>query len=79
MAAEAVCHDILDTAESLGHQPDLGVRPRFSAPRFVGIRFLPCQEYPNHLLFLPRAVSGGRNSPNPPRREKPSTSVRVTS
>jgi hypothetical protein len=51
MAAEAVCHDILDTAESLGHQPDLGVRPRFSAPRFVGIRFLPCQEYPNHLLF----------------------------
>jgi DNA mismatch repair protein MutS len=51
MAAEAVRHDILDTAESLAHQPDLGVRPRFSAPRFAGIRFLPSQQYPNYLLF----------------------------
>lgn len=72
MAAEAVCHDILDTAESLGHQPDLGVRPRFSAPRFVGIRFLPCQGYPNHLLFyrelsdeveILRILHGARNLP----------------
>jgi toxin ParE1/3/4 len=72
MAAEAVRHDILDTAESLAHQPDLGVRPRFSAPRFAGIRFLPSQQYPNYLLFyrelsdeveILRVLHGARNLP----------------
>ena len=51
MAEEAVRQDVLNTAESLGDQSDLGVRPRFSAPRFIGIRFLPSQQYPNYLLF----------------------------
>ena len=72
MAAEAVRHDILDTAESLAHQPDLGVRPRFSAPRFAGIRFLPSQQDPNYLLFyreqtdeveILRVLHGARNLP----------------
>ena len=35
VAAEAVRRDILDTAESLADQPGLGIRPRFSAPRFA--------------------------------------------
>ena len=51
MAEEALRQDILNTAASLGDQSDLGVRPRFSAPRFIGIRFLPSQQYPNYLLF----------------------------
>jgi len=72
MAAEAVRHDILDTAESLGDQPDLGVRPRFSAARFAGIRFLPSQQYPNYLLFyrelsdeveILRVLHGARDLP----------------
>lgn len=72
MAAEAVRDDILETAESLGHQPDLGVRPRFSAARFIGIRFLPSKQYPNCLLFyrelsdeveILRVLHGARNLP----------------
>ncbi len=72
VAAEDVRQDILDTAASLGELPDLGVRPRFSAPRFAGIRFLPSQQYPTYLLFyreLPEAVEvlrilhGARNLP----------------
>ena len=72
VAAENVRHDILDTAESLGHQPGLGIRPRFSAPRFAGIRFLPSSQYPTYLLFyrelsqeveVLRILHGGRNLP----------------
>lgn len=72
VAAEKVRQDILDTAESLGHQPDLGVRPRFSVPRFKGIRFLPAAQYPMYLLFyreldteveVLRVLHGARNLP----------------
>jgi len=71
-AAEAVREDILNTAESLGIQPALGIRPRFSAPRFVGIRFLPSDRYPTYLLFyrelaeeveILRILHGARNLP----------------
>jgi plasmid stabilization system protein ParE len=44
VAAEAMSWNILDTAESLAHQPGLGIRPRFSAVRFAGIRFLPANQ-----------------------------------
>ena len=73
MAAQNVRHDILDTAESLGHQPGLGIRPRFSAPRFAGIRFLPASQYPAYLLFyrelsqeveVLRILHGSRNLPS---------------
>lgn len=72
VAASNVRNDILDTAESLGHHPGLGIRPRFSAPRFVGIRFLPASQYHPYLLFyreLPdeveilRVLHGARNLP----------------
>lgn len=72
VAAEAVRRDILDTADSLGVQPGLGIRPRFSAPRFAGIRYLPCEQYPNYLLFyrelgeeieVLRIIHGARNLP----------------
>jgi toxin ParE1/3/4 len=72
MAAEDVRRAVLDTAEGLGEHPDLGVRPRFSAPRFAGIRFLPATPYPNYLLFyreLPdevevlRILHGARSLP----------------
>lgn len=72
VAAENVRRDLLDTAEALGDQPDLGVRPRFSAPRFAGIRFLPAAQYPNYLLFdrelayeveVLRILHGARNLP----------------
>jgi toxin ParE1/3/4 len=73
VSAEHVHLDILDTAESLGHQPGLGIRPRFSASRFIGIRFLPARHYPTYLLFyreLPtevevlRVLHGARNLPS---------------
>lgn len=72
VASEDVREDILDTAENLGHQPGLGIRPRFSSQRFAGIRFLPASQYPNYLLFyreLPnevevlRILHGARNLP----------------
>lgn len=72
VAAEAVRRDILDTAESLADQPGLGIRPRFSAPRFAGVRYLPCEQYPNYLLFyrelgeeieVLRIIHGARNLP----------------
>ncbi len=72
MAAEDVRQDILDTAEGLGYQPGLGIRPRFSAPRFTGVRFLPAQKYPTYLLFyrelaaeveVLRVLHGSRNLP----------------
>ena len=72
VAAEAVPRDILDTAECLGRQSGQGIRPDFSAPRFTGIRFLPCQRYPVYLVFyreLPaevevlRILHGARNLP----------------
>lgn len=72
VAAEDLREDILDTAENLGHQPGLGIRPRFSSSRFAGIRFLPASQYPNYLLFyreLPdevevmRILHGARNLP----------------
>ena len=50
-AAEEVRQDLLDSADRLGQQPGLGIRPRFSAPRFAGIRFLPSHRYPVYLLF----------------------------
>lgn len=71
-AAQNVREDILETAGSLGHHPDLGIRPRFSAPRFKGIRFLPAREYPVYLLFyreladeveVLRVLHGARNLP----------------
>ncbi|WP_395741833.1 type II toxin-antitoxin system RelE/ParE family toxin [Prosthecobacter sp.] len=71
-AAEEVRQDILDTAERLGQQPAIGVRPRFSAPRFVGIRFLPADHFPTYLLFyheledeieVLRVLHGARNLP----------------
>jgi toxin ParE1/3/4 len=72
VAAEDVRPDVLDTAESLGHQPGLGIRPQFSAPRFAGIRFLPSSQYPTYLLFyrelsqeveVLRILHGARNLP----------------
>ena len=50
-AAVNVRVNILETAQRLGAQPGIGVRPRFTAPRFAGIRFLPANSYPNYLLF----------------------------
>ena len=72
VAAEDVRESILDTAEGLGHHPQLGIRPRFSAQRFAGIRFLPASKYPNYLLFyrelsdkveILRVLHGARNLP----------------
>ncbi|MBK8036481.1 MAG: type II toxin-antitoxin system RelE/ParE family toxin [Verrucomicrobiaceae bacterium] len=72
MAAEEVREAVLDTAESLGAHPDLGIRPRFSARRFAGIRFLPTSRYPNYLVFyrelsnaveILRVLHGARNLP----------------
>ena len=72
VAAENVRQDVLETAESLGLHPDLGIRPRFRAPRFNGIRFLPATQYPVYLLFyreladeieVLRVLHGARNLP----------------
>lgn len=57
MAAAHVREDILETAASIGLQPDFGVRPRLRAPRFKGIRFLPARHYPVYLLFY-RELAG---------------------
>lgn len=73
MAAEYVREAVFDTAETLGAHPDLGVRPRFSARRFAGIRFLPTSSYPNYLVFyrelsdeveILRVLHGARNLPS---------------
>jgi toxin ParE1/3/4 len=50
-AAHDVRQDILDSAERLGNHPGMGIRPRFRAPRFAGIRYLPADRYPVYLLF----------------------------
>ncbi len=72
VVAEAVRGNILDTAERLALHPGLGIRPRFSAPRFAGIRFLPADQYPTYLLFyremnheieVLRVLHGARNLP----------------
>ena len=72
IAADDVREAVFDTAEILGTHADLGVRPRFSARRFAGIRFLPTAPYPNYLVFyreLPdqveilRVLHGARNLP----------------
>lgn len=72
VAARHVRQDILDTAERLAPHPGLGIRPRFSAPRFAGIRFLPTHQYPTYLLFyrelndeieVLRILHGARNLP----------------
>ncbi len=51
MAAQQVREDIFDTSQQLAHEPGLGIRPRFSAPRFAGIRFIPSSRYPTYLVF----------------------------
>lgn len=70
VAAEDVRQDILDTADRLGEHPGLGIRPRFSAKRFAGIRFIPAHRYPTYLLFyrdsadeleVLRVLHGARN------------------
>ncbi|MDB6006353.1 MAG: hypothetical protein JWR15_3340 [Prosthecobacter sp.] len=38
---------IFETAQSLGSQPGIGIRPRFSSPHFTGIRFIPASDYPH--------------------------------
>jgi toxin ParE1/3/4 len=72
VTAEAVRENILDTAERLALHPGLGIRPRFSAPRFASIRFFPADQYPTYLLFyreledkieVLRVLHGARNLP----------------
>jgi toxin ParE1/3/4 len=71
-AAVNVRSAIFETAQSLRSHPGLGIRPRFSAPRFTGIRFIPASSYPNYLLFyregadeieILRVLHGSRNLP----------------
>ena len=71
-AANEVRQDILDTTERLALHPAIGIRPRFSAPRFAGIRFLPADHFPAYLLFyheleeeieVLRILHGARNLP----------------
>ena len=73
VAAADVKEAILHTAGLLAHHPGLGVRPRFSAQRFAGIRFLPASGFPNYLLFyreladeieVLRVLHGARNLPS---------------
>jgi toxin ParE1/3/4 len=72
VAAKAVRDSIYETAGRIGMHPGLGIRPRFSAPRFAGIRFLPADNYPGYLLFyreteheveVLRVLHGARNMP----------------
>jgi toxin ParE1/3/4 len=72
MAADEVREDLLISAERLGSCPQLGIRPRFSARRFAGIRFVPADKYPIYLLFyrelseeieVLRVLHGNRNLP----------------
>ena len=51
VAADEVRQDILGGAERLGQHPAIGIRPRFSAPRFAGIRFVPADHFPTYLVF----------------------------
>lgn len=51
VAAKEVRLAVFDTAERIGQQPGLGIRPRFNSPRFKGIRFIPADLYPQYLLF----------------------------
>lgn len=51
VAAKEVRLAVFDTAERIGRQPGLGIRPRFHSPRFAGIRFIPADTYPQYLLF----------------------------
>lgn len=71
-AAANVRTAIFETAHNLGVHPGLGIRPRFSAPRFSGIRFIPANDYPHYLLFyredadeveILRVLHGSRNLP----------------
>lgn len=71
-AAANVHTAIFEAAQNLGAHPGLGIRPRFSAPRFTGIRFIPASDYPNYLLFyregteeveILRILHGARNLP----------------
>lgn len=51
-AADEVRDSVLDTAERIGQESGIGIRPSFSTPRFAGIRFIPADAYPklSHLL-----------------------------
>jgi toxin ParE1/3/4 len=71
-AAADVRTAIFETAQSLGDHPGLGIRPRFSSPRFTGIRFLPASDYSHYLVFyregteeieILRILHGARNLP----------------
>ena len=71
-AAADVRTAIFETAQSLGAHPGLGMRPRFSSPRFAVIRFIPASDYPNYLVFyregteeveILRILHGARNLP----------------
>lgn len=71
-AAANVRTAIFETAHIVGSHPGLGIRPRFSAPRFAGIRFIPTSNYPNYLVFyregteeieILRILHGARNLP----------------
>ncbi len=73
VAANEVRQDVLSTAERLGQHPAIGIRPRFSAQRFAGIRFLPADHFPTYLLFyheledeieVLRILHGARNLPS---------------
>lgn len=72
VAAEKVREDLLDSSQALCQQPELGIRPRFSAHRYAGIRFIPSSRYPTYLLFyrelateveVLRIIHGSRNLP----------------
>ncbi|MDP1589668.1 MAG: type II toxin-antitoxin system RelE/ParE family toxin [Prosthecobacter sp.] len=51
VAAKNVRLSVFDTAERIGQQPGIGIRPTFNAPRFAGIRFIPADSYPQYLIF----------------------------
>ena len=51
-AAAEVRNAVFDLANLLENFPSIGCRPAFSAPRFVGIRFLPLTRYRNYLVFF---------------------------
>ena len=51
VAAKEVRLDVFDTADRIGQQPGLGIRPRFSSSKFAGVRFIPADVYPQYLVF----------------------------
>lgn len=55
-AAAHVRDSVLDTADRIGLSPGIGIRPKFSASRFAGIRFIPADTYPNYLIFYREGV-----------------------